>query len=189
MRNYHWELKFSLDRSLLVEGTELRKRVNALLRIDPQNYTTPRDFFDRHAFCFRQVSRPPYVPRTDVAGSSFTTDHVQMISERLGQIPADDWSVDKLEATMGELACDIGGLEPKNLRADDVRHEAKFIGNAIGRYLRWALTGGRPGPGIRIVMIVLGQEVTLQRLREANAEVETLSSTNEAYQNEAIAAS
>lgn len=177
-----------MDRSLLVDGKDLRKRINALLRIDPQNYTTPREFFDRHAPCLRQVSRPPYVPRADVAGSSFTTDHVKMICDRLGQIPADDWSIAKLEETMGELACDIGGLEPRNLGADDVRDEAKSIGNSIGRYLRWALTGGQPGPGIRVVMIILGQDVTLQRLREANAEVESLSATNGAHQDGTVAA-
>lgn len=106
-----------------------------------------------------------------------------MISNRLEQILAEDWSVEKIEAATGELACKIGGLEPRNLGADDVRDEAKSIGNSIGRYLRWALTGGQPGPGIRIIMIVLGRDVTLQRLREANAEFENFSSTNGANQD------
>lgn len=176
------------DRSLLVDGVDLKKRVNALLRIDPKNYATPRGFFDRHAFCFHHVSRPPFVPHADVAGTSFTADHVKMIGDRLEQIPSNDWSVEKIEAIMSELACNIGGLEPRNLGADDVRDEAKSISNSIGRYLRWALTGSRPGPGIRIVMIVLGQAVTLQRLREAQAEVENFSSANEAHQNETAVA-
>lgn len=162
----------------------MKKRVNALLRIDPQNYTSPRDFFNRHAFCFHQVSRLPYVPRVDVAGGSFTVDHVKMIGDRLEQIPKNDWSIEKIEAMTGELACDIGGLAPESLRVDDVRNEAKLIGNSIGRYLRWALTGGRPGPSVRMIMVVLGQDVTLQRLREAQAEFETFSSTNGPHQEE-----
>lgn len=174
---------FSPNRSLLVDGQDLKKRVNALLRIDPLNYTTPREFFNRHAFCFHQVSRLPYVPRADVAGSPFTVDHVKMIGDRLEQIPTNDWSIETVEAMTTELACDIGGLEPRSLSADDVRDEANRIGNCIGRYLRWALTGGRPGPSIRFVMIVLGQDVTLQRLREAQAEVENLSSANGTHQD------
>lgn len=166
----------------------MEKRVNALLRIDPQNYTTPRDFFNRHAFCFHQMSRLPYVPRADVAGSSFTVDHLKTIGVRLEQMPANDWLIENIEATTMELACDIGGIESRNLGADDVRDEAKRIGNSIGRYLRWALTGGRPGPSIRLVMVVLGQDVTLQRLREAQAEVETFSSTNGAHQDEVAVA-
>ena len=112
---------------------------------------------------------------------------MQLISDRLGKIAASDWSTAKLEETMGELACDVGGIERRNLGADDVRDEAKSVGNAIGRYLRWALTGGRPGPGIRIVMIVLGRDVTLQRLQEANAEVQSSSST-ERTKHEGISA-
>ena len=162
----------------------MKKRVNALLRIDPHNYTTPRDFFNRHVFCFHQVSHLPYVPRADVAGSPFTVDHLKMIGDRLEEIPANDWSIENIEATTMELACNIGGIEPRNLGADDVRDEAKLIGNSIGRYLRWALTGGRPGPSIRLVMVVLGQDVTLQRLREAQAEVEIFSSTNGVHQDE-----
>lgn len=158
-------------------GEALRKRIKALLRLDPQNYTTPGEFFNRHAPSLGQLSRPPYVPRTDVAGNSFTTDQVQLISDRIGKITARDWSTEKIEETMGDLACDVGGIEPRNLGADDVRDEAKSVGNAVGRYLRWALTGGRPGPGIRIVMIVLGRDVTLQRLQEANAEVQSSSLT------------
>lgn len=111
-----------------------------------------------------------------------------MIGNHLERIPANDWSIEKIEAITSELACDIGGLEPRNLGADDVRDQAKAIVNSIGRYLRWALVGGRPGPGIRIVMIVLGRDVTLQRLQEAHAEFETFSSTNEAHQDEAAVA-
>ena len=176
------------DRPLLVDGIDLKKRVNAMLRIDPQNYTTARGFFDRHAFCFHQVSRPPFVPQADVAGTSFTADHVKMIGDRLEQISSNDWSVEKIDAVLSELACNIGGLEPRNLGADDVREEAKSIGNSIGRYLRWALTGKRPGPGIRTVMVILGQDVTLQRLREAQVEVENFSSANGAHQDETAVA-
>jgi glutamyl-tRNA synthetase len=180
--------RLTLVRSLLVAGKELRDRVKFLLRLDRQNYTTPREFFDRHAPCFCHVSRPPYVPRADIAGSTLTTNHVQLISGRLGQITVGEWSSHKLEEAMADLACDVGGIERRNLGADDVQAEFKSIGNALGRFLRWALTGGQPGPGIRTVMIILGQEVTLQRLREAKVDVENSSSNDDAHKNEVAAA-
>ena len=172
-----------MDRSLLVVGEALRKRINALLRLDSRNYTTPRDFFDRHAPCLCEISRPPYVPSTDVAGRSFTMSQFQTISDQIEQITAGDWSIAKLEETMGELALELGGVDRRNIGADDVREEAKAIGNAIGRYLRWALTGGQPGPGVRLVMIVLGRDVTLQRLQEANAEVKSSASIDASNRN------
>ncbi len=148
-----------------------------MLRLDPQNYTTPRDFFDRHAPCLRHISRPPYVPSADIAGTPFNKDQLQLISDRLGRLSIVDWPSAKLEHTMRELVLDIAGIDRANLGADDVKEEVKSVTNALGRYLRWALTGGRPGPAIKLVMVLLGQEVTLQRLREANAEVGSLNST------------
>lgn len=182
------DYRLILGRSLLVAGKELRDRVKFLLRLDRQNYTTPQEFFDRHAPCLCHVSRPPYVPRTDIAGGSLTKDHVQLIRDRLGQITVGEWSSQKLEEVMGDLACTVGGIERRNLGADDVQAEFKSVNNALGRFLRWALTGGQPGPGIRTVMVLLGREVTLQRLREAQVDVENSLSTDEVHQNKVAAA-
>ena len=134
------------------------------------------------------LTRPPYVPRADIAGRTLTKDDVQLIGDRLGQITVGEWSSKKLEEAMADLACNLGGIERRNLGADDVQAEFKSVGNALGRFLRWALTGGQPGPGIRTVMLILGRDVTLQRLREANVDVGNSSSTDEARQNEVAAA-
>ena len=54
-------------------------------------------------------------------------------------------------------------------RDSSVVPQWKEINKAVNRYLRWAVAGGSPGPGIAETMVLLGRDVTLQRLREAAA--------------------
>lgn len=43
----------------------------------------------------------------------------------------------------------------------------KEVNKAVNQYLRWAVAGGNSGPDIAETMLLLGRDVTLQRLEDA----------------------
>lgn len=45
--------------------------------------------------------------------------------------------------------------------------QKKDANRAVNQYLRWAVAGGGSGPGIAETMVLLGRDVTLQRLEHA----------------------
>lgn len=69
------------------------------------------------------------------------------------------------------LTRDISSLKFPAADWDGDLAELKKVGKAVNLYLRWALTGGRSGPGTPVTMELLGRDVTLQRLEEAKFEL------------------
>lgn len=46
---------------------------------------------------------------------------------------------------------------------------AKASRASVQHFLRWALTGGRPGPTLMLTMTILGRDVSLKRIEDAAA--------------------
>ena len=44
---------------------------------------------------------------------------------------------------------------------------AKASRASVQHFLRWALTGGRPGPNLMLTMDILGRDVSLKRIEDA----------------------
>lgn len=44
---------------------------------------------------------------------------------------------------------------------------AKASRASVQHFLRWALTGGRPGPTLVLTMSILGRDVSLKRIEDA----------------------
>lgn len=55
------------------------------------------------------------------------------------------------------------------MEAQGERNESqkKEVNRAVNQYLRWAIAGGSSGPGIAETLVLLGRDVTLQRLKDA----------------------
>ena len=51
---------------------------------------------------------------------------------------------------------------------------AKTSRASAHHFLRWALTGGRPGPSITLTMSILGRDVSLRRIEDAATVVENM---------------
>ena len=46
--------------------------------------------------------------------------------------------------------------------------------SSLQHFLRWALSGGRPGPRLISTMAILGREVSLRRIEDAATSLEAL---------------
>ena len=51
---------------------------------------------------------------------------------------------------------------------------AKTSRASAQHFLRWALTGGRPGPSIMLTMSILGRDVSLRRIEDAATVLENM---------------
>lgn len=125
------------------------------------------DFLNRHDYAFRSIVRAPYVPRNNVPKNGFTDDHKRKIKDHFEQVSAQQWAAPKLDGTIITIARKLAGAKSPGSESEDELQELKQVIMAIQRYLRWAVTGGKPGPGITAIMGILGRETTLSRLQDA----------------------
>lgn len=51
---------------------------------------------------------------------------------------------------------------------------AKASRSSVQHFLRWALTGGRPGPTLMLTMSILGRDVSLKRIEDAATALEKM---------------
>lgn len=54
-------------------------------------------------------------------------------------------------------------------RSDQSVEPTKASRASVQHFLRWALTGGRPGPSLMLTMSILGRDVSLKRIEDAAA--------------------
>lgn len=90
-----------------------------------------------------------------------------MIKDQFEQVSAQQWAAPKIDETIVTIGRKLAGAQVPGSESEDELQVLKKIIMAIQRYLRWALTGGKPGPGIKVIMEILGRETTLSRLQDA----------------------
>ena len=146
---------------------EVKHRVKRLLPRGASNYTTPRKFFNDHIQFFRPVHRPTLDSKIDTWVLSLTSDHLDAVNLQISQVSsAEKWTENTMKDIIDKFSTDIFNARlPSSGLAG-----LKEVRSAVNAYLRWAITGGRPGPGIPLTMEILGREFTLQRLKEAIVE-------------------
>lgn len=167
---YIWLIHISLNRIVNLEGQALTDLTKNLLRLDAQTYTTPQDFFDRHVYAFQPVSRRPYVPGSADKERTLTVKDVEIISYHFNQISSEKWTASGLNWALSGIVSDILGSKALNLQSETEKTAIKKANIAVSRYLRWAITGGEPGPGIPAIAEIMGRDLILSRLREAEGE-------------------
>ena len=145
----------------------VKHRVERLLPRGASNYTTPQKFFNDHIQFFRPVHRPPLDSKTDAWVLGLTSDDqdanklqkIHVTTKKKKTEHAMKHLIDKLSTDIFNAKLPGSGLAG-----------LKEVRSAVNAYLRWAITGGRPGPGIPLTMEILGREFTIQRLKEAIVE-------------------
>ena len=81
------------------------------------------------------------------------------------------WSEVNLKAVFEAIISDLSA------RWDQVADPANALygpRHTLQQFLRWALTGGRPGPGLVFTISTLGKEVSLQRIKDAAVSLDML---------------
>lgn len=145
----------------------VKHRVNRLLPRGAPNYTTPQKFYNDHIQFFRPVDRPSLDSRTDTWVLGLTSDHLDAVNLQISQVSsAEKWTEHAMKDVIDKFSTDIFNAKPP----DSGLAGLKEVRSAVNAYLRWAITGGRPGPGMPLTMEILGREFTIQRLKEAIVE-------------------
>lgn len=149
--------------------SDLRYRVKVLLRKRAAIYTTPQVFFDNHIYLFRPVSRPPLDSKTDHWVLGLLSNRLDAINLHISQVSMEKWTESVIGDVIKKLNDDISTTKLPGTELAG----SKEVQKSINKYLRWAITGGRSGPGNLLVMELLGREVTMKKLDEAIAECKT----------------
>ena len=151
------------NRARLGTDDELRQKAATLLRVDAGNYITPREFFERNRQFFCIEPREQYKHRPNDLKLWNSLHHVEI---QFKEIPAEKWDAQHLQLAFNSTVEHISG-EWFSLRPEI--EATKEVKNAVQHFLRWALTGGRPGPTITASMSVLGRDLSLSRIEDATA--------------------
>ncbi|MCJ1465765.1 Glutamate--tRNA ligase mitochondrial [Pseudocyphellaria aurata] len=149
--------------------SNLRYRVKLLLRKRATSYTTPQMFFDNHIYLFRPVSRRPLDSKTDHWVLGLLYDRLDAINLQISRVSTEKWTESGIGDVIRKLSNDISTTKPPGTDLAG----SKEVQKAINKYLRWAITGGRSGPGNLLIMELLGRGVAMKLLGEAIAECKT----------------
>ncbi|KAL4944175.1 hypothetical protein BDV06DRAFT_188014 [Aspergillus oleicola] len=160
--------------SLTLQSRPLSDIVTPLLKADAKSYTNASDFLSRNATFFTtSIERPEYA-RVSASSTPIPITSLHTASAALTLVPNSHWNVathksnitsyDGASALQAELEdADI----PVPVSDEKARMAAdKAFKKELYHYLRWALSGGRPGPGIPETMCILGRDETVRRLNE-----------------------
>ena len=154
----------------------MEEYISPLLHADAKSYTTAREFLTRNQSFFTvTLDRPTY---TSPAESTPITA-LQTAAATFTLVPDGLWTIETHRANIAAYI----GTPPATRPASDTTITAamspepsptpafkaldKAFKKDLYRYLRWALSGGAPGPGIPETLEILGREESVRRIRDA----------------------
>lgn len=94
---------------------------------------------------------------------------------RLDEVPSSEWTVANLRAKVDRIVGDLSKLKNGTTSPDAKSFEdVNMLTKAFLKWLRTAIMGGLPGPGMADTMALLQRDATLQRLQEAAVSLKEL---------------
>ena len=134
-----------------------------LLSQNKDRYVTPVDFAERYCDLFYRRARNPVHDIKHQYGAISVVASATVFP-RLEELPDQVWNIDELRTIMENFkTC-------KNVSIEN-RGETRWAEAKPMSYLRWALYGGRHGPTLPEIMLLLGPKETLCRLTSARKEL------------------
>lgn len=150
--------------------------LKALFDLDGESYTTPLAYLKRNAYLLWEIPELEHQERLQdqqvilgrivvgVSAGTETRQYERKVSELVAElldilleIPVEDWTEQKIKAAIGPLIKSIRYV-PENNKPDQ----------AWGwKFLRWVVSASAPGPALIPSMVLLGQEETISRVRQA----------------------
>ncbi|KAL2048544.1 hypothetical protein N7G274_000456 [Stereocaulon virgatum] len=152
---------------------KLRDRIAAILRLDAANYTTPNEFFARLSPLFCSQPRKEWESHPE---DHVLKDNMDTIVNSFKEVSCQRWSEANLKDVLSQMT---SALEAKWDGNGDVAYDldptaGKRRMSIVKSFLRWALFGGRSGPTLMVMMNVLGRDLSLQRIEDAAAQLDTI---------------
>ncbi|KAI9368085.1 hypothetical protein BJX61DRAFT_246681 [Aspergillus egyptiacus] len=160
----------SKELSQILQSRPLTEIITSLLQADARSFLNASGFVTRNSTFFTTtVDRPPYTPPpTTVPISS-----IHVAATAFCFIPHSHWTAQMHSSNISSYDGASTVLENSPAAADNADPEKvriaadKTFKKELYRYLRWALSGGAPGPSIPDTMAILGRDETIRRLEEA----------------------
>lgn len=152
----------------ILDGRDLGSYIKSIIRADAKGYTTATEFIQRNRYFFEHVrssalDAPAYDPRGPNQKLKHTTALNQLIiaTKKIETIGPETWTVEGIKSIIKNIISETW---------EDVDKDTRRMNNrALFHYLRWAIAGGNEGASIADAMVILGQEITIDRLRNAAA--------------------
>lgn len=115
----------------------------------------------------------------DYSDSAHELETISSAARQLDEVPSSEWTAMNLKAKVDGIVGDLSKVKSQSTspyvkNSEDFKMSTKvFL-----KWLRIAIMGGLPGPGMVDTMALLKREVTLQRLQEATVLLEELRTLN-----------
>lgn len=156
-------------RNRIYPTSELKEHIAALLSVDAINYTTPSEFVERNSHFFFIGHREEYKRGPS---NGILTENTAIITDRFQEILPGQWGESSLREAFENMADTLSMKLGQD--SNQSAEAAKASRVSVQHFLRWALTGGRPGPTLMLTMSILGRDVSLKRIKDAAAVLERM---------------
>ena len=156
-----------MARTTIYPNSELKARAAAVLRVDAVNYTTPKKFFERNSYFFCDEPRNEWRP---CSNDHKLKDAVGLLSSNFKAVTSEQWNEKYLKHVFDRVADEIFVRWNQEEGSQSERGTSAL--SSMQHFLRWALSGGRPGPRLISTMAILGREVSLRRIEDAASSLE-----------------
>ncbi|KAL3478652.1 hypothetical protein BJX99DRAFT_102785 [Aspergillus californicus] len=165
--------------SQVLHSRPLASIIVPLLQADAKVYTNATDFVTRNSTFFTTtLERPPYRRRDNGLSSIIPISALHTAAAALCLVPPSHWTIETHKSNLKSYDGASTILESEALTSlSDTPKDAdatmtaqiadKEFKKDLYHYLRWALSAGKPGPGIPEMMVILGREEAVRRLSEA----------------------
>ncbi|QDS75866.1 hypothetical protein FKW77_001713 [Venturia effusa] len=155
-----------------------RKYIDAVLRLDAKNYRTALDFVASHAYMF--LRRPTEKGLSGVQGSSYQIhaswgeqqqQFRSRILEHLEPLALDpaQWTHDALAKAVAELQSSLHAESLTPVAGKEISGQqqsaSRSISNLVWKELRSSVCFSQQGPSVVDVMLLLGSDTVLDRIR------------------------
>ncbi|KAH0846530.1 glutamate-tRNA ligase [Fonsecaea monophora] len=133
---------------------QLRDVLAQLLKVESLHYRSPSQFAEQCALFFEPVSLKNDLEVSDVG----LLHPLRVAASTLALIPEESWTRDT----------HLSHLRSLEASGPDESVDARTWKRELYHYLRWALLGGRQGPGIAETLEILGRGTCIARIQDAN---------------------
>lgn len=147
----------------------MQRYIAALLRIDSKQYTSAKDFVERNWYFFNPLEpiRKPQI------AENILEEEKGLVTSALRHFNAlseNQWSNDSIKQALQSITMEVYHQNHGSQDAENgvLSKDLKDINRALYHWLRQAILGGYPGPGMPDSMVLLGRNHTLRRLYGAS---------------------